>query len=169
MRHIAGHKVTDIAWQGEDLGYQVSLDNGTTHQGKLLIGAGWARLYGTPSGRDWVRYFGVSANRNLLRHQNRAATQGDSQTSVFADRAFGTLPLADVTADDQANPQHWQSVVWTLPTNAALDLLSLPPKELAKELALASGYALGDITEIESIASFPLGAQHATKIMSKLT
>ena len=116
------------------------------------------------------RYFGVSAEKTAIccAIKNRAATQGDSQTSVFADRAFGTLPLADVTADDQANPQHWQSVVWTLPTNAALWFTLAATKELAKELAFASGYALGDITEIESIASFPLRPT-CQKIMSKLT
>ena len=71
------------------------------------------------------------------------------------------LPLADVTDSDKALPEHWQSVVWTLPTNSALDLLTLSPNALAKALAFASGYALGDISAIESIASFPLNAQHA--------
>ena len=161
LHHIAGHKVTDIAWQGEDLGYQVSLDNGTTHQGKLLIGAdgrGSMVRQAAGIGLDTLAYQQTAICCAIKTEQPHKAT---ARQVFLPTGPLALLPLADVTADDQANPQHWQSVVWTLPTNAALDLLTLTPKELAKELAFASGYALGDITEIESIASFPLGAQHA--------
>jgi len=78
------------------------------------------------------------------------------------------LPLADVTEQDKANPQHWQSVVWSLPRNRALELLQLNEEDseetadtLRRELAAASQYALGDIEQLESIASFPLNAQQA--------
>lgn len=68
------------------------------------------------------------------------------------------LPLADLDAQDGGC---WQSVVWTLPTQMAQDYLALPPNELAEKLALASGFELGDIHQIESVASFPLSAQVA--------
>ena len=37
----------------------------------------------------------------------------------------------------------------------------LPPRQLADKLSLASGFELGEILHIESIASFPLSAQVA--------
>lgn len=161
LTHIAGHKVTDLAWQGEELGYQVTLDDGTTHQGKLLVGA---------DGRgSMVRQVAGIQLDTLAYHQTAicCAIKTEQPHNATARQVFlptgplAFLPLADVTADDKANPQHWQSVVWTLPTNTALDLLMLSPTELAKELAFASGYVLADIIDIESIASFPLSAQHA--------
>lgn len=161
LTHIAGHKVTDLAWQGEESGYQVTLDDGTTHQGKLLVGA---------DGRgSMVRQVAGIQLDTLAYHQTAicCAIKTEQPHNATARQVFlptgplAFLPLADVTADDKANPQHWQSVVWTLPTNTALDLLMLSPTELAKELAFASGYVLGDIIDIESIASFPLSAQHA--------
>lgn len=161
LTHIAGHKVTDLAWQGEESGYQVTLDDGTTHQGKLLVGA---------DGRgSMVRQVAGIQLDTLAYHQTAicCAIKTEQPHNATARQVFlptgplAFLPLADVTADDKANPQHWQSVVWTLPTNTALDLLMLSPTQLAKELAFASGYVLGDIIDIESIASFPLSAQHA--------
>ena len=71
------------------------------------------------------------------------------------------LPLADITEEDKARPQHWQSVVWTLPRNQALALLAEEPSYIADKLAAASNYELGAIDKIESIASFPLTAQQA--------
>lgn len=68
------------------------------------------------------------------------------------------LPLADLEEGDDG---HWQSVVWTLPTPAAEEYLMLPPRQLADKLSLASGFELGEILHIESIASFPLSAQVA--------
>ena len=161
LTYIAGHKVIDMAWQGEELGYQVTLDDGTTHQGKLLVGA---------DGRgSMVRQVAGIQLDTLAYHQTAicCAIKTEQPHNATARQVFlptgplAFLPLADVTADDKANPQHWQSVVWTLPTNTALDLLMLSPTQLAKELAFASGYVLGDIIDIESIASFPLSAQHA--------
>ena len=71
------------------------------------------------------------------------------------------LPLADITDADKANPQHWQSIVWTLPRNQALALIEEDARVIADKLAAASNYELGAITQIESIASFPLTAQQA--------
>lgn len=161
LTHIAGHKVIDIAWQGEDLGYKITLDNGTTYQGKLLIGAdgrGSMVRQAAGIGLDTLAYHQTAICCAIKTEQPHQAT---ARQVFLPTGPLAFLPLADVTEVDQAKSQHWQSVVWTLPTNRALDLLTLSPDELAKELAFASGYALGDITDIESIASFPLNAQHA--------
>lgn len=68
------------------------------------------------------------------------------------------LPLADLCSEGR---ECWQSVVWTLPSHLATDYLALDPQALADKLALASGFELGRIHAIESIASFPLSAQVA--------
>lgn len=76
------------------------------------------------------------------------------------------LPLADLPDSNSKNlstePDQstgcWQSIVWTLPTNQALDLLTADLSALAN----ASQYELGNVLDVQSIASFPLKAQHAT-------
>lgn len=68
------------------------------------------------------------------------------------------LPLADLEEGDGG---HWQSVVWTLATQTAEEYLMLSPSQLADKLSIASGFELGEILDIESIASFPLSAQVA--------
>lgn len=74
-------------------------------------------------------------------------------------------PVAENNQPENNQPdidrQHWQSVVWTLPTHMAETLIQADEQQLADELAFASGYELGLIDKIESIASFPLVAQQA--------
>lgn len=161
LTHIAGHQVVDMAWQGEQDGQQITLDNGETHQAKLLIGA---------DGRQSFVRQHAGIRLNILDYQQTAICcaiktekthQATARQLMLPTGSLALLPLADVSKTDQANPHHWQSVVWTLPTNMALDLLTPSPIELAKELAFASGYELGNIEQIDSIASFALTAQHA--------
>lgn len=161
LTHIAGHKVMDIAWQGGQQGYQITLDNGDTYQGTLLVGAdGRGSMVRQSTGIeiDTMTYHQTAICCAIRTELPHAAT---ARQVFLDDSILALLPLADVTEADKATPQHWQSIVWSLPTNKALELLTLSPDELAKELAFASGYTLGDITAIESIASFPLSAQHA--------
>lgn len=73
------------------------------------------------------------------------------------------LPIANLNQDDQCR---WQSIVWTLPKQIAEAYLSdyhQNPDSLINRLALASGYVLGDIHKIQSVASFPLSAQAANR------
>lgn len=84
------------------------------------------------------------------------------------------LPLADLpnthTVPDLVMPEHllqpesqhncWQSVVWTLPTQTAQDILA-QPSMLAEKLARASEYVLGDVLTVADTAAFPLTAQQA--------
>lgn len=164
LTHIAGHKVTNITWLGTEAGYRIILDNGDTHTANLLIGAdgrGSMVRQSAGIGIDTLGYHQTAICCAIRTEKPHTAT---ARQVFLADSILALLPLADVTDEDKDNPQHWQSVVWSLPTNKALDLLALSkdnPLELAKELAFASGYTLGDITAIESIASFPLNAQHA--------
>jgi ubiquinone biosynthesis UbiH/UbiF/VisC/COQ6 family hydroxylase len=159
LTHVAGHKVIDLDWTGD--GYRVALNNGAAYSGQLLVGAdgrGSMVRQAASIGLDTLDYHQTAICCAIKTEQPHRAT---ARQVFLPTGPLALLPLADVTDSDKAMPQYWQSVVWTLPTNIALDLLTLSPQALAKELAFASGYALGDITEIESIASFPLNAQHA--------
>lgn len=70
------------------------------------------------------------------------------------------LPIADLCEQDGGR---WQSIVWTLPTDLAQAMLSLDDKKLAGELAQAMNYELGDVLQVESLASFALSAQTADR------
>ncbi|WP_394260832.1 FAD-dependent oxidoreductase [Moraxella boevrei] len=158
---INGHKLTKIHWLGEPHGYQIELDNGDTHVGKLLVGAdGRGSMVRQSAGigldrLDYAQTAICCAIKTAKPHQATA------RQVFLTDSILALLPLADVDEQDKAQPQHWQSIVWSLPTHKAKQLLMLTDSELADEIAFASGYELGEISEIESIASFPLNAQHA--------
>ena len=158
---INGQKVTDLDWLGASSGYRVTLDNVQSLTGKLLVGAdgrgSFVRQH-VGIGLDTLDYHQTAiccAIKTELPHQSTA------RQAMLPTGTLALLPLADITEADKAHPQHWQSIVWTLPTNQALDMLSRSDDEIADSLAAACGYELGNIEQIESIASFPLNAQQA--------
>ena len=158
---IKGQKVVDMDWLGAQAGYQVTLENGERITANLLVGA---------DGRGSFVRRQAGIDLDTLDYQQTAiccaihTTMPHLATARQAMLPTGTLallPLADITEADKARPQHWQSVVWTLPRNQALALLEEEPDYIADKLAAASNYELGAIDKIESIASFPLTAQQA--------
>ena len=158
---IDGQKVVDMDWLGATQGYRVTLDNDTVINANLLVGA---------DGRGSFVRKQAGIELDILDYNQTAiccAIQTDKPHRATARQAMlptGTLallPLADITDEDKANPQHWQSIVWTLPRNQALALIEEHPRYIADKLAAASHYELGAIQKIESIASFPLAAQQA--------
>lgn len=114
-------------------------------------------------GIDYLDYHQTAiccAIKTDLPHAN-TARQAMLDTGTLA-----LLPLADMTAKDGG---FWHSVVWTLPKDMAKIYLTLMPNELADKLALASGFELGAIRQIESIASFDLSAQVAKSYIAAQT
>ncbi len=158
---VKGQKVIDMDWLGAQQGYQVTLDNNQSITANLLVGA---------DGRGSFVRRHAAIELDTLDYQQTAiccAIQTSKPHLATARQAMlptGTLallPLADITDEDKTRPQHWQSVVWTLPRNQALALLEEDPRFIADQLATASNYELGAIDNIESIASWPLAAQQA--------
>ena len=163
---IDGQKVVDMDWLGSAQGYRVTLGNGSVIDARLLVGA---------DGRGSFVRKQAAIELDVLDYKQTAiccAIQTDKSHRATARQAMlptGTLallPLADITDEDKANPQHWQSIVWTLPRNQALALIEEHPRYIADKLAAASHYELGAIHKIESIASFPLAAQQAKTYVS---
>lgn len=158
---IKAQKVVNMDWLGAEQGYRVTLGDNTSIQATLVVGA---------DGRgSFVRQQAAIGLDTLDYHQTAICCaiqttkphQATARQAMLPTGTLALLPLADITAEDKANPQHWQSVVWTLPRNQALGLLAEAPRYIADKLATASNYELGEIQQIESIASFPLTAQQA--------
>ncbi|MGB2047842.1 MAG: FAD-dependent oxidoreductase [Psychrobacter celer] len=160
---IAGQKVVNMDWRGTQQGYRVTLADGAAIDTHLLVGA---------DGRgSFVRQQAAIGLDTLDYHQTAICCaiqtakphQATARQAMLPTGTLALLPLADITDEDKATPQHWQSIVWTLPRNDALALLEEDERVIADKLAAASHYELGAIEQIESIASFPLTAQQAKR------
>lgn len=158
---IDGQKVVDMDWLGSAQGYRVTLENDTVIDARLLVGAdGRGSFVRKQAGieLDMLDYNQTAICCAIQTEKPHLAT---ARQAMLPTGTLALLPLADITDEDKANPQHWQSIVWTLPRNQALALIEEHPRYIADKLAAASNYELGAIHEIESIASFPLAAQQA--------
>ncbi|WP_298973319.1 FAD-dependent monooxygenase [uncultured Psychrobacter sp.] len=157
---IKGQKVVNMDWLGAE-GYQVTLENGKRISANLVVGAdGRGSFVRRQAGieLDTLDYQQTAICCAIHTAMPHLAT---ARQAMLPTGTLALLPLADITEADKARPQHWQSVVWTLPRNQALALLAEEPDYIAEQLAAASHYELGAIDKIESIASFPLTAQQA--------
>ena len=163
---IKGQKVVDMDWLGAQAGYQVTLENGERISANLVVGAdGRGSFVRRQAGieLDTLDYQQTAICCAIHTAMPHLAT---ARQAMLPTGTLALLPLADITEEDKARPQHWQSVVWTLPRNQALALLEEEPDYIADKLAAASNYELGAIDKIESIASFPLTAQQAKSYIS---
>lgn len=205
LTHVAGHQVTGIDWLGagersrgmgrgmeklagqdrrtDSGGYRVTLDNGDSHDGVLLVGAdgrGSMVRQQAGIGLDTLDYQQTAICCAIRTEQPHRAT---ARQVMLPTGSLALLPLADIAhedtdakdtdakytdpeniaARDRQPLQHWQSVVWTLPSATAQQMLAISTNQLADELSFASGYVLGKIERLESIASFALSAQQAQR------
>lgn len=157
---IHGQKLVAMDWLGEKNGYQITLDNGDTHTAKLVVGADGRASQVRQLANialDTLDYAQTAICGAIKTEKPHNAT---ARQVFLDDSILALLPLADVADSDKAEPQHWQSIVWSLPNQKAEQMLA-NLDELASEIGFASGYALGEILDIRSVASFPLSAQHA--------
>lgn len=163
---IDGQKVVDMDWLGAEQGYRVTLNNNTAIDAALLVGADGRGSFVRQQagiGLDTLDYNQTAICCAIQTEKPHRAT---ARQAMLPTGTLALLPLADITDEDKANPQHWQSIVWTLPRNQALALIEEDARVIADKLAAASNYELGAISQIESIASFPLTAQQAKSYVS---
>ncbi|AMN66899.1 FAD-dependent monooxygenase [Psychrobacter sp. P11G5] len=158
---IAGHKVVAMDWLGAQQGYRVTLDNDTAIDAQLLIGADGRGSFVRKQAGIELDMLDYNQTAICCAIQTTKPHQATARQAMLPTGTLALLPLADITDADKANPQHWQSIVWTLPRNQALALIEEDARVIADKLAAASNYELGAISQIESIASFPLTAQQA--------
>ena len=158
---IDGQKVVDMDWLGSTQGYRVTLDNGSVVNARLLVGADGRGSFVRKQAGIELDVLDYNQTAICCAIQTEKPHQATARQAMLPTGTLALLPLADITDEDKANPQHWQSIVWTLPRNQALALIEEHPRYIADKLAAASHYELGAIHKIESIASFPLAAQQA--------
>ncbi len=158
---IAGHKVVNMDWLGAQQGYRVTLDNGEAIDARLLVGADGRGSFVRQQAGIGVDTLDYNQTAICCAIQTEKPHQATARQAMLPTGTLALLPLADITDADKTNPQHWQSIVWTLPRNQALALIEEEDRFIADKLAAASNYELGAINQIESIASFPLAAQQA--------
>ena len=158
---IDGQKVVDMDWLGSTQGYRVTLDNGSVIDARLLVGADGRGSFVRKQAGIELDILDYNQTAICCAIQTEKPHQATARQAMLPTGTLALLPLADITDEDKANPQHWQSIVWTLPRNQALALIEEHPRYIADKLAAASHYELGAIHKIESIASFPLAAQQA--------
>jgi ubiquinone biosynthesis UbiH/UbiF/VisC/COQ6 family hydroxylase len=158
---IAGHKVVNMDWLGAQQGYRVTLDNGTAIDARLLVGADGRGSFVRQQAGIGLDTLDYNQTAICCAIQTEKPHQATARQAMLPTGTLALLPLADITETDKENPQHWQSIVWTLPRNQALALIEEEDRYIADKLAAASHYELGAIAQIESIASFPLAAQQA--------
>ena len=158
---IDGQKVVDMDWLGSTQGYRVTLDNGSVIDARLLVGADGRGSFVRKQAGIELDILDYNQTAICCAIQTEKPHQATARQAMLPTGTLALLPLADITDEDKANPQHWQSIVWTLPRNQALALIEEHPHYIADKLAAASHYELGAIHKIESIASFPLAAQQA--------
>lgn len=158
---IDGQKVVDMDWLGSQQGYRVTLDNDEVISANLLVGADGRGSFVRKQAGIELDVLDYKQTAICCAIQTEKPHRATARQAMLPTGTLALLPLADITEDDKANPQHWQSIVWTLPRNQALALIEEHPRYIADKLAAASHYELGAIQKIESIASFPLAAQQA--------
>ena len=158
---IAGHKVINMDWLGAQQGYCVTLDDHTAIAATLLVGADGRGSFVRQQAAIGLDVLDYKQTAICCAIQTEKPHQATARQAMLPTGTLALLPLADITDADKAKPQHWQSIVWTLPRNQALALIEEDARVIADKLAAASNYELGAISQIESIASFPLTAQQA--------
>ena len=138
--------------------WQIRLQDGQVLCTRLLIGA--------DGGRSMVRQAAGILTKQLD-YQQSALTcairtdlphAGVARQVFLAGGPLAFLPMADL---DDAESGHWQSVVWSLPTEIAAEMSALDDTALMAALTEASERVLGNVQRIESRGLFPLRAQQA--------
>ncbi|MEJ6069749.1 FAD-dependent monooxygenase, partial [Psychrobacter sp. 16-Bac2893] len=140
---IDGQKIVDMDWLGATQGYRVTLDNGSVIDARLLVGADGRSSFVRKQAGIELDILDYNQTAICCAIQTEKPHQETARQAMLPTGTLALLPLADITDEDKANPQHWQSIVWTLPRNQALALIEEHPRYIADKLAAASHYELG--------------------------
>lgn len=140
--------------------WQITLLDGRQISTALLIGADGANSFVRQS---------VGIDLDVLNYKQSAiscAIYTAKPHQQIARQVFlPTGPLAFLPMTDLAEQEagHWQSVVWTLPEQDAEELSGLNNTDFLQAINRASGAMLGEISQVQSRARFPLKARQAQR------
>lgn len=158
MKEVLNCYRTEISIQNiRQVGAQwdIELTTGETISTRLLIGADGSRSY--------VREQANIQLDVLDYHQSAigCAIYTEQPNQYVARQIFlptGPLVYLPIASDTQG---HWQSIVWTLPTETCQQYMQYSDEKFAQQLTQSSLYMLGNVKKIQRRASFPLKASKA--------
>ena len=135
----------------------LGLDNGQQIAAKLVIAAdgvdSWVRKQANIGvTKKYFHQTAIVANFKVEKHHQNVARQWFAPHDVLA-----LLPLPDKIV----------SIVWSVSTERAVELLALSAAELAHNVREYSGGVLGGLTQIGSTRSFVLNQQTASKLIAE--
>jgi 2-octaprenylphenol hydroxylase len=157
---LAPVKASKVLW--DDKGGLLSLDNGDSWRGKLLVAADGANSWlrnarkMTISKKPYKHHALVCNIITELNHQD-CAWQRFLPTGPLA-----VLPLND-TKDSQHNDQHNCSIVWSTSAQEAERLKALSEEDFSKALTASFENKLGRLTVQSERVSFPLIRRHVER------
>ena len=140
-------------------GVRVTLDDGTTVAGSLLIGAEGRQ---SPS-REAA---GITVARWSYEHVAMIASiahekpHGNIAYEIF----YPTGPFAILPLIDGMEGEHRSALVWTVDKKHAPAMLGLPDRAYQAEAEKRMGGMLGAVRMISPRSSYPLGFHHAARI-----
>jgi len=158
-KYLLSTRVKGLERYSQD--WAVTLEDDRVYRTPLVIGADGAgsairQLAGISTAQlDYHQHALTCAIRTEKPHQ------GVARQVFLPTGPLAFLPLANLFTQQATEQDHWQSVVWSLPSTLAQDRAAWTDERLMAAMALASGFVLGNITEIESRGIFPLRAQQA--------
>lgn len=141
---------------------QVSLDNGETLEGRLIVGAD-----GANSG---VRELaGIGVRRDQYQQQAMvisARFQGPVEDITWQG-FYPSGPRAFLPLHSAGGGESWASLVWYDSPDKLARLKALSDEQLMQEISSAFPPELPPVTHIEAKASFPIARQHAKSYVSQ--
>ena len=152
--------ITDVPCQSLDNTQQqivLSLANSQQIAAKLLVAAdgvdSWVRKQVNISvTKKDFKQTAIVANFNVEKHHQNVARQWFAPHDVLA-----LLPLTDKMV----------SIVWSVSTERAAQLLALSESELAHNVRARSQAVLGDFTQMDKTQSFSLNQQTASQLIAE--
>lgn len=140
--------------------WQITLQDDRQFNTALLIGADGANSFVRQS---------VGIDLDVLDYRQTAITcaiytakphQHIARQVFLPTGPLAFLPMTDLS---ELETGHWQSVVWTLPEQDAEELSALDDQAFLQAINRASGAMLGEVTQVQSRAKFPLKARQAQR------
>ncbi|MHA3048247.1 FAD-dependent monooxygenase [Acinetobacter sp. ANC 4639] len=139
-------------------GWLITLQDGSTLQAKLVIGADGANSFVRDQamiGLDVLDYrqAAISCAIKTTQPHDYVARQIFLPTGPLA-----YLPMCSLKPEEQG---YWQSIVWTLPDDYAEEYAKLDDAAFMQQLNQASLHMLGEVVDVTARAHFPLKARSA--------
>ena len=145
-----------------DSAAQVTLDNGETLKGQLVVGAD-----GANSGVRDLAGIGVLRNQYKQQAMVISARYRGLVEDITWQGFYPSGPRAFLPLHSASGGESWASLVWYDSPETLSGLKNLSNEELMQEITKAFPPELPPLTHIEARASFPIARQHAKSYVNQ--